>query len=472
MMPPQLPPGLTPEVVNRWLADNPGAAWEDGVREYLLHTSKGEGVSLADKVKAWATNLLTATAEHAQSFATGTPDPSAPSVAPWGQTNLPNMLKMLGDIGLAGAGAGVASVGTGVAGAAARTGAMGALGAAKGEVTGEGPLAGAIQGAGSQGLGEVVRGATALPGIMREHLATLGNRVKWAAKDAVDAVRGIAQEVPPFLRSLPLARGNEDALMRLTQAVPGEGTKRSLGQKYLSEFFADAENMVATALGGYKKDIMAPALRQGMMSAKELEKLGPDVGRAALQAPLTVQQAFDTLKKMTAEAIDAGGGFEAHALWGAVKKGRDELLAQVPAQVAQRYLQDSAVYAKGLVILDALPKGLKGPLVQGNKAVFDAEAFLDHLQAKGLYGYVSNVTNALHRGAEWGAREYIRSAPRGRIYKAGESATFALPGFRVQVRGGYQLPKGNVKAGLVATELAIPGMQSFLPANTVQGYSD
>ena len=362
-------------------------------------------------------------------------------------------------------------------------------------------MSGALVGAGGQTLGEIARGANVLgrPSTWTTRLAATGNRVKWAREDAALAAVGVMEDVPPFRGVKFSAQDPTDFLMKLTQ-VPKGGT-RPLGKELMSAAFQGEEDLLVASLGGMKKEINVPTLWKALVSDTERAAYGqvhtgalpvaptsritpsmlvgpsgrplppavsvtpgspgiPGVVKDVIP-PMTVKEALRGIKQLTEEAIEAGQGAKAGVLWEKRRDALDEILSGAPRAVAQRYRDMQRTYDKGLTVLDALQnsKALTSPLAGGKGASFDAEAFLDRLQAQEAYGVVDKVVSRLHKGGDWGARDRITSMPRGRIYKMGESATFAIPGVRTEIRGGG--PRMSDIGTAPGTQLSIPPLSTL-----------
>ena len=320
---------------------------------------------------------------------------------------------------------------------ALRVGAAAGIGAGVETATGGSAQEGALTGALSGGIGEVGR----LPANVRElagRFLTRGKRLDIATRDATDAMMGAMRDVPSFQALLPGSKNPSEFLARLTQGVPGEG-RRTLGQKLLSEHFATSEGAVVKALGGPGVDVQVPSLRLALASKAEMDKLGPQV---ISNAPMRVQDALDSIKRLVSEALEAGTG--AHALWEAVDKGRKELLAPLTTKapgVAKEYLLGLGVYQRGKAFLDALgaSKALQGETRSGVRDVFDGNAFLEYLTTKQLHGLLHNTSKMLRRGGALTSVDVEKILPKFRLYRAGESTMLGVPPLLMEPRGGAGL---------------------------------
>lgn len=513
MAEPVLPEGMTPQALQEWLADNPKGSPQDAIRSYINWRAKDEGVGPGEMLLKVYPGL--GGQQPPAGAQLGSPGFAGGAVPFQGQPAMSgqDVIRTARDAALMAASGPVSTIGKGVLGVGARTLAMGGAGAAAGAATealpggegaGTGAIVGGLIGAGGQLVGETTKLATNLLSkkFWGEHLATFGNRVKWARRDADRAMVGIMEDVPAFQSATLGSTDSANFLMRLTQK-PTDTATRNLGKELLGGSIQGVENTVITSLGGLKKEINVPTLWKALASPDDLQRYGqvhtgalpipgqttstpskllgptgqplpptttvtpgsPGVRGVVVDVvpPMTVKDALEGLKTLTEQAIDSGHGHSAKVIWEKVAKSRAEILAGVPPDVAARYTKSLHDYSKGLTILDALQgsKALTGPLATGKRANFDAEAFLDHLQAKEAYGYVPKVVNRLHAGGDLGARDQITSMPRGRIYKLGESATFSLPGIRTETRGGSTLPNRR-GAGLVGTNLGITGLSELM----------
>lgn len=397
-------------------------------------------------------------------------------------------------------------------------GLMGGAGAATGAAVeslpgGTGAVSGAVTGGLTGGLGQGIGEGARLTNVMvrpstwATRWATTGNRVKWAREDAALGALGAMEDVPPFQGAKYLAKNPTELLMKLTQ-VPKGGT-RPLGKELMSAAFQGEEDLLVASLGGIKKEIQVPTLWKALASEADLKAYGqvhtgalpippttqpwPVVGPAGPRMgqmttpgspgvpgvvkdvipPMTVKAALEGIKELTEQAVSAGQGFKAGSLWAKRSTALDELLSTAPPAVAKRYRDMQHTYAKGLTIMDALQnsKALTSPLAGGKGASFDAEAFLDRLQAQEAYGFVDRVVDRLHKGGDWGARDRVTSMPRGRLYRVGESATFSVPGVRTEIRGGGPaFPDIGTAPG---TQVSIPALQGlFGPRSGTSSYVD
>lgn len=474
-----LPAGMTPEMLERSLARNPGATPETVVKEYLLWRSEEEakplGTVIREAYAGVAQPVTEAVGEGLGRLFQGgrffqgmgeteglksksLMDPATGGYKAAGEalakTAVPQSPEALALMVAAGP---VARMGVGAVGGLTRLGTMGAVGGATAGLTGGDPVMGTLEGLGAQGLGEGLRIGASIPYWWRRHMGTHTSRVGWARQDATDAVRGMAQDIPPFLRAFPGSKNPAEALARLTQSVPGGKGRKTFGDVILSEATQDAEDAAVRVLGGGSAMVSIPsiAVRHGL----------PTGG----MPQVTVKEALNELKLATQDAMKAKGA-SGHAIQANAAEMRQEILAAISRQspeVAQAYDGALRLYGKGKAFLTALEDSgaLQGAVRTGTEDVFMGQKFLDYMTESGTHGYLPNTSQALRRGGPITASDVERTLPRFRAYKAGESATAALPAFRHQVRGGWKQPLYDFETGL-----KIPTISTMVGANAASGF--
>ena len=530
-----LPVGLTEEVMSDWLQKNPKGTRGDAIRDYIIYVSETEAKPIPQVLgelypQLGVRGVFGAQPPNLMNRMSNLPTEQtlAPQGHPWRTIDpaqsgtLADVGRGLATVGMIALGGPVGAVGRGALGILGRMGLMGGAGAATGAAAeslpgGTGAVSGAVSGGLTGGLGQGIGEATRLTSIIARpstwttRWATTGNRVKWAREDAALGALGAMEDVPPFQGAKYLAKNPTELLMKLTQ-VPKGGT-RPLGKELMSAAFQGEEDLLVASLGGAKKEIQVPTLWRALASEADLKAYGqvhtgalpipatttstpsmllgptgqplPPTVSTTLGAPgvpgvvkdvippMTVKSALEGIKELTEQAVSAGQGFKAGSLWAKRSAALDEILSTVPPAVAKRYRDMQHTYAKGLTIMDALQnsKALTSPLAGGKGASFDAEAFLDRLQAQEAYGFVDKVVGRLHKGGDWGARDRITSMPRGRLYRMGESATFSVPGVRTEIRGGGPaFPDIGTAPG---TQVSIPILQGlFGPRSGTSTYVD
>lgn len=321
---------------------------------------------------------------------------------------------------------------------AVRTGAAVGLGGTTAELTGgefaEGAQMGLIGGV----AGEVARIPGSTRSLWREHMGTQANRMRWAAQDADDLVRTTPQQpvaplfadVPQLLPALRAAKNPGDFLARIEQIHPGH--KKPLGDVLLSVHYGKTEQAVVAVLGGPTAMIPLPSFAR----AKGLPTMG-------VTPQVTIKDALEELKSLTAQALKPKNiGPDGHIIREIRDQMRGEILQAIERRspaLAQRWIDEFGLYRRGKTFLEGLhgSRALRGETRSTKGEVFDADAFLDYLRDAQEIGQLPNVQAALLRGSARNAISRHVTLPRGRVYKAGESATFALPTLRVEARGGF-----------------------------------
>ena len=529
-----LPVGMTPEMLSGWLRDNPKGDRADAIHDYILYVSERDAKPVREVLaesypQLGVRGVFGAQPPNLMNRMSQPPveQPLAPQGHPWRTIDpaqggtAADVGRGLAEVGLGMAGPIASRIGSGALGLGGRLLSMAGVGAGAGAAAeslpggrgaASGAMTGGLTGLAGQALGETAQLVkhTLSPKFWRTHWANTVNRAKWAREDSNRAMIGVLEDIPAFTRGTRGAADSTDFLMQLTQKVDPEAT-RTLGRELLGDAIQGAENTVVRSLGGLTREINAPTLWRSLASEAELKAYGqvhtgalpiaptpgrPPLGPATIGVPwrpavpgtpgspgipgtvinvvppMTVKDALAGLKELTEQAIAAGHGHSGGVLWAKLKKSRDEILSQVPPEVADRFSKALHDYSRGLTFLDALhnSKALTSPLAGGKGAAFDAEEFLDHLQAKEAYGVLPKVVDRLHNGGNWGARERITSLPRGRIYKMGESVTFAVPGIRTQRRGGFDPLENNVRGP--ASGLGLLGISEMSkPSSTPGSYT-
>lgn len=479
-----LPREMPDEMLQAWLRDNPKGTREDGIRDFLLFKAETSGKSVQETTADQFSHL--GAMQRVQSRVPVVQG-NAPAGHPWRVVDpsqggsFSDVLSTLGDVAMTASPLSAVTTPARIGQMVARGATMGAGVAA---VTGDDAVTGAIGGAAKglvgQGLGEAIPGTISLGkrlwNMGRNTFATQGNLVKWAEENAYNVWRGAAQEFPEtFVRVLDTAKSYTDGLSKLTQAAPGGQRNKMLGEQYLGDAIQRTERMAKTVLGGDDAGVVVPTLRRALMDSKQaeaFETLRMSVsGRnnpSPFDTPMRVRDAFNGLKQMTAEAIQAGRSLESRSLWTAVEQARNELLSRVPKPIAEEYIADLAKYGKGLAFLNALKEGFNSKVTSATKSVFDINGVLDQLQTKGLAEYFPKFNETVLKGAEAGARETIKGGFRARAYKMGESMTINVPGRRPEPLGGSPSRPGHRPSRLI-TGLTIPGITEMSRATNAPG---
>lgn len=533
-MPPEtvLPVGLPRDILDEWLArpDNRGLTDADGIRAYIQWKSKRDNKPESQVILEEYPGLQ-GQAPPAGAVL-GSPGFAGPAWAVPGYGNptrqsstgaqpSPYEQVRAGLLQLGETAAGVTPV-SGQLPLTKRLLEMGArtatVGAGASAVTGGDPVSGALEsgarGVAGQLVGEVphfYRFFRSLPMILREQLGTRGHKTAWAAEDAVDALTGLVRQIPVLGAVLGRKGTAANVLAELTQ-IP-EGGHRPLGRELLGKSIERYERLVERVLGGPGAEVHTPTIWRANATEETIQRYGqvhtgalPTPARTTVTPsslvgpsgqplpptvrvtpgtpgvpgvvqdvvpPMKVAEALDGLKRMSDRAA-AASGYEAKVLWDYYERGKKELLARVPPQVAQLYQEALTQYKLGSILMESLSEpGVlfkQGPdIAKGAVTTFDGNKFLDSLMAKGALDQLPEVSRALLRGEERGARDVLENLiMRFRVYKAGESGTFALPPWRASRRGGFtDIYQGRRGPSPLGTSLGIVGIREM--ATTAPG---
>lgn len=342
-----------------------------------------------------------------------------------------------------------------------RTGASTGVGAGVAAATGGSPKEGAGVGAMSGVAGEFFRLPGSTKQLWKEHMGTQKNRMRWAAEDAADLVTPSANataplfaDVPQLLPALRAAKSPGDFLASLEQVHKGH--QKPLGDVLISKHYAKTEKAVFDHVG---PDTQYPSRAHAI-------QMGIDP--AAGLPGITLKDALKGLKLAIEDSMrPKNKGPSGQVTRDVVDEFRQEIRDVIknhdPA-LAKRWWDESGLYRRGKAFLTGLHESgaLRGTTRSTKAEAFDADAFLDYMRDNQKIGFLPNVEAALLRGSARNAVTRYQSLPRGRIYKAGESATFMLPALRVEKRGGFKTP---------ATGWT-PSIAEAMAANTISGYLD
>lgn len=477
-----LPNGLTPEKLERWMADNPGATQADGVREYLLHTSQREGKPLGQTIR----DAYTAVAQPVTNAVASGVDKVFGALAPGGgeDPNNPGSRGMAADmiakhvvpqtpesavlmataplVSRIGASPTSLLANRPVAAFGARMGAQTAVGAGTAAATGGSAATGALEGATSQAFGEGMRGAQALTEMA--HNVLLRRKALGQATSTAEAVaQGIAQDVPAF-SSYMTGKTPEQGLFDLTAIAGGKHGKKTVGEVLLGNSMQKADDAMVAAMGGPKAQVPSHAIgaRQGLPQSK----LAPTV---------SIEDALALLKEAKAEARKAPPGPQGYAVRQNAKLMEEEIanaVAQRDPGVAAQWKASMEGYGKGLRVLSALEdsKAFEGPLKRGTGPTFNPDLFTEYMTANRSEvgaNLLPKTWEGFLRGAQPGARSVTANVGGERLY-AGRGMSGKLP----QVR--YQLEpigaEGRTPLGLkVNRPLTLPTLGSMVGASTAGG---
>ena len=470
MTPVKLPQGLTEPMLQGWLADNPGQSPEQGIQEFLLHTSRQTGRGLGEVIRDAYRSVAQPVTEAAgegigrffQGMAPGSDkrfsDPAEGSSQMAGQmiaeAAIPQTPEALA-LGLAAGpvsriGAGAVGAGQKVLAAGKRVGAMGGVGGATAVATGGDPTEGALMGAGGQlAGGEGMRAVQNVRTLVKS-VVTRRRDLAQSARNADAALQGLIQDVPGFTHptsGITGARGQnaQNVLFNLQERGP----------KALSAHFQHADDEVKRVMGN--TDIAMPSyyVRRGIPPGQ-----GPPL--------LSVKDALEELKRATAAAIRAPKGAEGWAMRDSARQSREEVLNAIRLRdpgVAAMYEREAGNYARGLVAVHALRDSgaFQGATRSGVGATFDAVKFLEHMgQSMESMGpqRMPNTWKSLLRGAQPGATEVTSTVKSPRVYfGGGMSETGPLVTYTRESLGG------NVKTPL--TKLS--PISAYITANEMQG---
>lgn len=429
MTPTKLPQGLTEPMLQGWLTDNPGQTPEQGIQEFLLHTSRQTGRSLGEVIReaysGIAQPVTEAVGEGVGRFFQGMvpgsgkrfSDPAEGYSQMAGQmiaeAAIPQTPEALA-LGLATGpvsriGAGAVGAGQKMLAAGKRVGAMGGVGGATAAVTGGDPTEGALMGAGGQLVGgEGMRAAQNFRSLARS-VVTRRRSLNQSAQDANLALQGLLQDVPGFTHpasGITGMRGQnaQNVLFRLQERGP----------RALSAHFQRADDEVVRAMGKVEVAMPSYYVRRG-------------IPPGASPPLLSVKDALEELKRATAAAIRAPKGAEGWAMRDSARQSREEVLNAIRLRdpgVATMYEREAGNYARGLVAVHALRDSgaFQGATRSGTGATFNAVKFLEHMgQNMDSMGpqRMPSTWKSLLRGAQPGATEVTGTVKSPRVYFGG-----------------------------------------------------
>ena len=489
--PVSLPLGLTQDMLDGYLRDNPNDTPEEGIQEYLLHTSRKTGRSLGEVIQdaynqvqhpmfsggQIASNLYRGVAEPVtnvvaeglgrgfQGMSQSGPTRGFGAFADPAEGSTKSATQHIAKAVVPQTPVGAATlpaslVAGGLPTIAQRMGAMATVGAGAAAATGSSPLRGAVEGAGGQIVGEGVRGIFRGVDAARSIL-TRRKLLQQGKEDALDFYKGLLVDAPGLATKVSgkyTGLSSKDPIDHLYRMRGPEGLKA------MSAAIAPVDDAVIALLG--KSVITLP-------SAKAWAGSGSIGG-----VDFTPKEALQLLRIATSGkrgAISVPEGIDGRPVRVNAAQMKQEIMNVIDAKspkLAEEFGAAHSQYARDMSMRNLLRDSgaLTSPTTPSGKGpVFNAAKAREYMRRnpdRAGEDVFPNVWQGLSGGVRAsgvapGAQEVLGTARGPRVYLGqGVSETTPLITYmRERVGGNLKKPEG-----------AIPSIASYITANELAGY--